>query len=413
MNEYTEINNLILRHLKQEITPEETATLNAWVEESEQNRQFFNRINNTPALMAEVKALSEGKKIDLDAAWARVKAVGWGQPISDGPAKVITIKWWQYAVAMAVLLMATTVTYVLQQANKTTPKPAVVQTTPHDAVPKTNKAYLTLENGKTIVLDSLQSGLLATQGTTKVMREQDGVISYSSSKAAEQKLIYNTITVPRGSDVVYLQLSDGSKVWLNAASSIRYPVAFSEEERKVEVTGEAYFEVTPSNSPKGGGLKQRFIVSKGNMNVTVLGTRFNVNSYENEENIKVTLLEGSVKVQHERVERIIKPGEQAVVDGAKINVVSDVDLEQVMAWKDGKFLFDNTDLAAIMRQIERWYNVEVNYQGDVLKQGITLTGEISRYNNASQVLELLEATRLLDFTIDSKGITVKSTDVQQ
>lgn len=400
MDKYTEINTLILRHLKQEITPEETATLNAWVEESEQNRQFFNRINNAPALMDEVRALSEGKKMDLDAAWARVKAVGWEQSETPEPAKVITIKWWQYAVAVSVLLIATTVTYLLQQANKPAPTPAVVQTTPHDAVPKTNKAYLTLENGKTIVLDSLQSGLLATQGTTNVVRQKDGVISYSGGKAPDQKLIYNTITVPRGSDVVYLQMSDGSKVWLNAASSIRYPVAFSADERKVEITGEAYFEVTKSET-------RNFIVSKGDMRVTVLGTRFNVNTYENEENIKVTLLEGSVKVQQEEVERIIKPGQQAVVNAAKINVVNDVDLQQVMAWKDGRFIFNNTNIQMIMRQMERWYDLEpTRYENNDVKQW-EFNGEISRYSNVSKILQLLEKTGSVKFTVDGKRITVR------
>lgn len=401
MDNYSEINELILKHLKQELTPEESATLTAWVEQSETNRRFFTRINDTPALMAEVRALAEGKKLDLDAAWAKIKAVGWETPETDAPAKVVSVTWWRYiAGAAAVLLIVSAITYFLQLADKRAATPTVVQAIPKDALPKTNKAYLTLDNGKTIVLDSLQSGLLATQGTTNVVRQKDGVISYSGGKASDQKLIYNTITVPRGSDVVYLQMSDGSKVWLNAASSIRYPVAFSEEDRKVEITGEAYFEVTKSQT-------KNFIVSKGNMNVTVLGTRFNVNSYENEENIKVTLLEGSVKVQQEGGERIIKPGQQAIVNATKINVINDVDLQQVMAWKDGKFIFSNTNIQMIMRQMERWYDLEpTRYENSDVKKW-EFNGEVSRYSNASKILQLLEKTGSVKFTVDGKRITVR------
>nr|WP_236065503.1 FecR family protein [Niastella soli] len=235
----------------------------------------------------------------------------------------------------------------------------------------------------------------------KVEKKDNGALSYSSDGlASSEKPLYNKVTVPKGSDVVYLQLSDETKVWLNAESSIRYPVAFKENERKVEITGEAYFEVAKS---KG----KRFVVSKGNMSVQVLGTKFNVNTYENEADIKVTLLEGSVKVQQEQSQKIIKPGEQAVVNGAKINVVSDVDLHQVMAWKEGRFVFNNTNIQLIMHQMERWYDLgPTQFENEAVKQW-EFNGEISRYSNASKVLELLEKTGAVKFTVEGKKIVVR------
>ena len=225
----------------------------------------------------------------------------------------------------------------------------------------------------------------------------DGVLRYSHEKNHHQKLIYNMVTVPKGGDVVYLQLSEGTKVWLNAESSIRYPVAFSEDERKVEITGEAYFEVTRSQAKK-------FIVSKGTMNIVVLGTRFNVNTYENEENIKVTLLEGSVKVQLAQSERTIKPGQQSVLNNSSIDVLSDVDVSAVMAWKEGKFVFNNTNIQLIMRQMERWYDLEkTQFDNESVKQ-LAFNGAISRYNNASKVLELLEEAGSIHFKIQGKKV---------
>jgi ferric-dicitrate binding protein FerR (iron transport regulator) len=186
-------------------------------------------------------------------------------------------------------------------------------------------------------------------------------------------------------------------------------VVFSSDERNVEITGEAYFEVAkaPSNSPNGGLRKKVFIVSKGNLNVTVLGTKFDVNTYGNEDGIKVTLLEGSVKVQRKQLEQIIQPGQQAIVNEAKINVVSDVDLQQVMAWKDGKFVFNNTNIQMIMRQMERWYDLApTRYENDAVKKW-EFNGEISRYNNASKVLQLLEKTGSVKFTVEGRKIVVR------
>lgn len=405
MHKYTEINELIIKHLKQELTPEEAASLKAWIEQSDVNRRFFARIDDNRALMAEVRALADGKKLDLDAAWARIKAVGWETPVAGTPKRVI--KWWPYAAAAAVLIAVVSIS-LLQQTDKPAAPPVVVQSVPEDPQPKTHNAYLTLENGERIDLDSLANGLVATQGNTQVVKNKDGALRYMGGTATSLKTIYNKVTVPKGSDVVYLQLSDGTKVWLNAASSIRYPVAFNEAERKVDITGEAYFEAAPKPSATNGKEeKKRFIVNKDGMSVIVTGTRFNVNTYDNEENIKVTLLEGRVKVQSDQLERTIQPGQQAIVGNAKINVVNDVDLEQVMAWKEGKFVFNNTNIQLIMRQMERWYDLEpTRFENNEVKKW-EFNGEVSRYSNASKVLQLLEKTGSVKFTVEGRKIVVK------
>jgi ferric-dicitrate binding protein FerR (iron transport regulator) len=399
VEQHTTIIDLLLKHLRQELTPEESAALDTWVAQSGRNRQFFAAINNTPELMSDVRAYGEGQQIDVDVAWTNMIPLVEEIATTSQPAKIVHMKWWRYVAAAVLLIIAISI-YLLRPANKPSSVPVVVKGTNSDATPKTSKATLTLDNGITIVLDSSASGLLAEQGNTKVAKYSDGVLRYTGGKATGQKLIYNTVTVPKGSDVVYLQLADGSKVWLNAASTIRYPVAFSDNERKVEITGEAYFEVTTT------GDKKRFVVSKGNMNVIVLGTRFNVNTYDNEDNIKVTLLEGSVKVQSDKMEKTIKPGQQAVLNENKINVLTEVDLEEVMAWKEGKFVFNATNIQLIMRQMERWYDLEpTRYINEEVKKW-EFNGEISRYSSATKVLQLLEKTGSVKFTLEGKKINV-------
>jgi transmembrane sensor len=279
----------------------------------------------------------------------------------------------------------------------TTNKPMPV----NDIAPGGNKAILTLGNGQQLVLDSAQNGQLAVQGNVQVVKGS-GTLAYNEEQRVDiaQEVAYNTVSTPKGGQYQVV-LADGSKVWLNAASSLRFPTAFIGKDRRVEVIGEAYFEVAHN-------AQKPFIVTKGETTVQVLGTHFNVNSYEDEEVLTVTLLEGSVKTS--RVNggsAILKPGQQAVLrltqDDSKISVVSGVNVEQVMAWKNGVFNFDNADLKAIMRQIARWYDVDVAYQGKVAPK--TFKGEISRNVPASKVLQMLEYLGV-HFKIEGKKIVV-------
>jgi ferric-dicitrate binding protein FerR (iron transport regulator) len=201
-----------------------------------------------------------------------------------------------------------------------------------------------------------------------------------------------------------MTLSDGSRVWLNAGSSITYPVAFVGNERKVQINGEGYFEVA-HNADKP------FVVSKGDVSVTVLGTHFNVNAYDDESDVRVTLLEGSVEVKSKvgsGKSKVIKPGEQAkVISNGQLTISKDVDLDEVMAWKNQQFIFERLDLASIMRQLSRWYDIEVNYEGKMPSN--KFSGIISRTRNISAVLEMLKGTGDLQFKVDGKIVTVLNT----
>ena len=258
--------------------------------------------------------------------------------------------------------------------------------------PVTNKAMITLSDGRIVSLDSLKSGMLATQGDVKVEKTADGKIVYNGSS---KQIIYNTLTNPRGSRVIDMTLADGSRVWLNAGSSITYPVAFVAIERKVTITGEAYFEVKHNSV-------MPFVVSKGNMKVEVLGTHFNVNAYDDEDNIKVTLLEGSVKVINGGSSGLLKPGEQAQVNG-EVNVVHGVDIAAVMAWKNGYFNFNNADIGTVMRQVARWYDVEVIYEGP--KPVGHYAGEIPRDASVAEMLKVIKVSGV-NFKIEGKKIIV-------
>jgi hypothetical protein len=277
--------------------------------------------------------------------------------------------------------------------------------------PATNKAILTLGNGKTIVLDSVANGPLAQQGNAIVSKLNNGQITYDADNNSATKIQYNTLTVPKGSKPVQLILADGSEVWLDVASSITYPTVFPGKERKVEITGEAYFQVAPLTL-KGGNGRVPFIVSvssaladRKGVEIQVLGTHFNVNAYDDENSLKVTLLEGAVKVERPGNESLnIKPGQQAEINAeGKMELNKEVDLDEIMSWKNNWFNFNTLTVPEIMQQIERWYNVSVTYQG---KPGNKhFSGIVSRNNNVSEVLKIMEQAGI-KFKIEGRNITV-------
>lgn len=265
-----------------------------------------------------------------------------------------------------------------------------------DIVPGHHGAILTLADGTRIVLDSAQRGTLAQQGGSALVLDQHR-LTYQPNQVSEVSGTYNELIVPRGRQF-QLVLPDGTKVWLNAASSIRYPTAFTGKERLVEITGEAYFEVAHLAA-------KPFIVKKGATETKVLGTHFNINAYDDESTQNITLLQGSVQVKNGNKAIIIQPGQQAQV-GEGIRIASQVDLEEVVAWKDGKFRFGETaDIQSIMRQVANWYDVDVVYKGKVDKH---IGGTISRNVNLSLLLKMLETTGAVDFKVAGKTVTVIS-----
>ena len=284
--------------------------------------------------------------------------------------------WLKYAAAIVIILSG--LFYVISHEKSSAKKidTADLANNVKDVLPGSDKAILTLSDGTTIALDNVENGTIATEGNSSILKK-DGQIIYNPSTGSKKDgaVHYNTMTSPRGGQYKLI-LPDGSKVWLNAASSITYPTAFTADKRVVSITGEVYFEVTKN-------AHHPFSVKTYSEEITVLGTSFNVNSYPDEPAVKTSLLEGSVRIN----EHLLKPGE-AYMNGK----IASTDLEQDLAWKNGFFSFDKTDLPTVMRQLSRWYNVEVKYAGEIPKRAFS--GEIERSLTLRQVLDVLSQTRI-------------------
>ena len=264
-----------------------------------------------------------------------------------------------------------------------------------DVLPGGDKATLTLADGSKIVLDDAQNGTLAQQGRSKIIKV-DGKLTYDPAYKNSKEIVFNTISTPKGGQY-QLELPDGSKVWLNANSSIHFPTAFVEKERRVEITGEAYFEVAKNRD-------MPFIVTVNHAEIQVLGTHFNVNAYNDEDIIKTTLLEGSVRFVHGVSTNMLKPGQQSqLASNGMIKVLSNVDLEEVVAWKNGMFDFKNAGIETVMRQLSRWYDVEIEYNG---KTDDLFFADMRRNIKLSDALKALELTGKIKFDILGKKIIV-------
>lgn len=313
--------------------------------------------------------------------------------------------WKKLAVAAVVLLLAGKLVFTFLSPPvtiKSTEKPPSSTIAVNDRSPGINNATLTLADGRSITLDSAANGGLAQQGNMKVIK-LNGQIAYTNTGAASTgaasgntALLMNTIATARGNQYV-LVLSDGSKVWLNAMSSMRFPTAFKGKERRVEITGEAYFEIAKNAS-------MPFKVVAGGGEIEVLGTHFNVNSYSDESSVKTTLLEGAVAVRKEDARVTLSPGQQAAFSAERKTInLKDVDAAKETAWKDGYFSFDNTDIYTLMRQASRWYDVEVEFKGRVTEDGFS--GRIPRSVPLSKLLKVLEQYDL-HFNVEGKHITI-------
>jgi len=264
--------------------------------------------------------------------------------------------------------------------------------------PGGNKAYLTLADGKKINLSDKEDGTLLEQAGIRIIKNTNGELVYEASNIGHTDNLptgNNTVETPIGGQYQVV-LPDGTKVWLNSSSSLEYPIRFEAHERRVTLHGEGYFEV------KSDKRKPFRVVSKGQI-IEVLGTKFNVNTYEDEPAIKTTLLEGSVKISLNNTSKILRPGEQATVVDQNIRVHS-ADTEQATAWYKGDFAFDGVELKNIMRQISRWYNVEVVYQGDV--GNIKFGGSISRTKDINEVLNVLSMTKGVNFKLEGRRVWV-------
>ena len=303
--------------------------------------------------------------------------------------KVRSIRFMKIAVAAAILLAFVSGIWVYIEKSKNNPE--IIETSKIiDVAPGGNKATLTLADGTTIVLDSANNGTLAAQGNVQVIKLEDGQLSYNGT--AGTALMYNTIHIPKGGQH-QLVLADGTKVWLNAESSLHYPTSFVGKERKVTLMGEGYFEVA-KNADKP------FYVQVGVMKVQVLGTHFNINAYSDEKNIATTLMEGKVTVNNGIEEILLKPGQQAQASSNQLKKVYDVDMDEILAWKNGEFVFNETELRDAMKSLSRWYNIEVVYENKL--PATYLYGSISRKKSLIEVLKIMESSGL-KFKIEKSG----------
>lgn len=299
--------------------------------------------------------------------------------------------WFRYAAAVIILFGAGIYFWNKQ---KSTPKPTQ-DIVAHDVpAPSSSRATITLADGQQIALDTSASGVIALQGDVRVEKLPNGQLAYSGTN---NKIQYNTLSNPRGSGVVALTLADGTKVWLNAESSLKYPTAFIGTKREVSIEGEAFFEVAPNAS-------MPFEVNKGTTKVQVLGTNFNINGYKNDEAVIVTLLQGSVNVQDKNAHQLLTPGQQAQVNNSgDIKLEKNADVENAVAWKNGLFNFDGMRLKDVMKHLERWYDIEVVYDKDV--PNIQFYGKLNRGKTLSAILAAFRDSDV-HFRLEGKTLTV-------
>lgn len=395
------IKDLIIKHLKDELTVEQQLELQQWINASDHNSDVFRQLTEPDQLSEDLKEYYEAKTNIRDKIDARIRTFALPEsPVSN--IRPVRRRRWIYASAAAALLFLLITSYFwlasrFDSSSKARPVPASVAV--RDVAPGGNKATLTLGNGATIVLENAADGSLAVQGGAKVSKEKNALAytAASAHAAASAAVVYNTLTTPRAGQFQVV-LPDGTKVWLNNATSLRYPTSFSGPSREVELTGEAYFEVAKNTS-------KPFSVKIPGAVVHVLGTSFNIMAYNNENTTNTTLVEGAVKVSQHTQQTLLAPGEQVQLGKQGSVKKTRVNIASVIAWKNGFFNFSHTDFQGAMRQLARWYDVDVVYKGTPPTR--LFSGVIDRQLNLTQVLKIFENDECT-LTIDEKRIIVTS-----
>jgi len=389
--------DIFCKYLNNQCSPQEVKELLAWF--SAEDESVLRALITASLEEMDVEDKDEDNKWSpvTDRLFANIKA-----QIKSEKGKVVPIlkrPWVQIAAAVLLVVGGFAVFNLIK---KTNPNQDVVNIDipKQDADSGSNKAILTLADGSSIVLETAANGTVTQQGNSKIVKPANGQLAYNLLNEKTTEVLFNSIATPRGGQY-QLIFSDGSKAWLNAASSLRFPVAFIGNERKVELTGEAYFEVA-----KNASMPFKVEIA-GKGEVEVLGTHFNVSAYREEATANTTLLEGSVRVIGLATgdSHIINPGEQAQVDSkGQISVNKNADTKQAIAWKNGTFNFSNVDLAVALRQLSRWYDVDIKFEGSVPQRHFT--GEIHRDLKLQQVLKLLEENNVF-CKLEGKMLIVK------
>jgi ferric-dicitrate binding protein FerR (iron transport regulator) len=374
---------LINGYIRENLTVSEQQELDDWVTANMKNQQLFEELTDP----ANIKKWIEWKeRLDNKAALEKIKnRLGFEQK----PRTIQQRKIWPYLAAAAAIIGI--IVFAVYRVQKTPSSQLPLTALKHDLPPGGNHAVLTLDDGTSILLDTVKSGKINAGDDVQVVKDS-AQLNYEGAEKNATRIVINELSTPAGGEY-QVRLSDGTKVWLNASSSLKYPAVFSDSVRKVEVTGEAYFEVAKD-------AVHAFIVKTGNNELRVLGTHFNVNAYEDNREIIITLAEGSVKLNGSVT---LKPGEQGAIDLSGKIQTSPADLETALAWKDDQFIFKMAPLEQVMNQVSHWYDARIIYQDNNTEH---FNARIPRGVPVSKLLHLLEATGRVHFKIEDKTITV-------
>lgn len=373
-----EIQTLVERYISGECSSEEADFLERWYADELQKRLSEIETKNTELVKDEM--------------WSRI--VGERPQLTKQPTKK-DIGLWAGAAA-AVLFIGLLVTYQLDKLHSTSNSDKEIVATTPEILPGTNKAILTTGDGKQIVLTDEADGVIKQGNGFIVRKQEDGLVSFEVTDGHEGiDLVNNSIKTPKGG-IYQVVLPDGSKAWLNSASSISFPSKFAATERNVSIEGEVYFEIKRDAS-------RPFRVNASRQQIEVLGTKFNVNAYEDEPYVRTSLIEGSVKVKGAKQEHVLKPGFELSTTRNGRDKVGQADIEAIMAWKDGVFQFDRVDLEVLLRQLARWYDVDVVYQGSYEKD--EFVGKIKRNEDIQKVLNILKYGNV-DITLEGRKLMV-------
>jgi len=385
---YNEIARIIALEVSEELSAEDILKLKTWVEECPENSRLYFRIKNSANF--NVRNL-EFQKVDIQAGWETISPV-----IAKRQKHIFRRKMLRYAATILLPFLITGGIYIYTQLQLKQQQYSVA--TLSKIHPGSTKAVLILNNGDSLLLDTSDNQTIKEKDGT-LIEKSDGKLNYSNSSNEETvQPIYNTLNIPRGGEY-NLVLADGTRVYLNAMSSFKYPVKFSGKYREVELSGEAYFQVTKDAS-------RPFIVKTTAINIEVLGTSFNLNAYENTERIVTTLVDGSVKIDShiKNGSQLLVPEEQAIFDiKSGLTEIKKVDVNLYTAWKDGNFIFYDTRLEEIMSTLTRWYTANVIYANGSVKN-LRFSGNLNRYDDINQLLDIIRSTGKINIEIKNKTI---------
>ncbi len=393
------IAQLIFRHFKGELDAAGKQELEDWLAASSRNRHFLYTLESEKDFFSilDENEWDEKRNVQQIILQKILNKIEEDVPSTfHSPLPTVhSRRWWKYAAAVLLMISAGAAVWFFGKTPKAQEPIIAVAPVEHDVMPGSNKAVLTLSDGRTVFLDPESGQMIQENGIA--ISNNNGELLYGKSDVA----VINKMSTPKGGQYKIV-LSDGTRVWLNSASSITYPTFFSSSLREVSVTGEVYFEVAENK-------KRPFIVSiPGGSKIEVLGTHFNVNVYDDESEQATTLIEGSIRLSKNDQKIMVTPGQQAISkngdsEGKKFFQLQEADIEQVLAWRNNFFVFNKADIPVVMRQLSRWYDLNIHYNGKIPHR--SFQGKIPRDISLSQVLNALEKMEV-NFEIKDKILIV-------